>query len=101
MSLVGISATADDVVVTVGSQQAVDLVSRVLLDPGDVVLAESPSYVGALGAFSSAEAHVIHVAMDENGLIPAALREAIDACARAGQRVKFLYTIPNYQNPAG
>jgi DNA-binding transcriptional MocR family regulator len=101
MSLVGIAATADDVVVTVGSQQALDLVSRVLLDPGDVVLAESPSYVGALGSFASAEAVVRHVAMDSDGLVPAALREELDACRRAGQRVKFLYTIPNYQNPAG
>ncbi|HSP37532.1 MAG TPA: PLP-dependent aminotransferase family protein [Frankiaceae bacterium] len=101
MRLVGINATADDVVVTVGSQQALDLVSRVLLDPGDVVLAESPSYVGALGSFTSAEANIRHVAMDENGLIPAALREEIVACQAAGLRIKFLYTIPNYQNPAG
>ncbi len=101
MSLVGISAAADDVVVTVGSQQALDLVSRVLLDPGDVVLAESPSYVGALGSFASAEANVVHVAMDADGLIPEALRESIAACQRAGQRIKFLYTIPNFQNPAG
>jgi 2-aminoadipate transaminase len=101
MSMVGITASADDVVVTVGSQQALDLVSRVLLDPGDVVLAESPSYVGALGAFASAEAHVIHVAMDEDGLIPSALREALESCRRDGQQVKFLYVIPNYQNPAG
>jgi DNA-binding transcriptional MocR family regulator len=101
MSLVGIAATADDVVVTVGSQQALDLVSRVLLDPGDVVLAESPSYVGALGSFASAEAVVRHVAMDSDGLIPEALWEELEACRAAGQRVKFLYTIPNYQNPAG
>jgi 2-aminoadipate transaminase len=101
MSLVGISASADDVVVTVGSQQALDLVARVLLDPGDVVLAESPSYVGALGSFASAEAQVIHVAMDDDGLRPDALREALDRCRTKGQRVKFLYTIPNYQNPAG
>ncbi|MDQ1650465.1 MAG: 2-aminoadipate transaminase [Frankiaceae bacterium] len=101
MSLVGVAATADDVVVTVGSQQALDLVSRVLLDPGDVVLAESPSYVGALGSFASAEAVVRHVAMDSDGLIPEALWEELEACRAAGQRVKFLYTIPNYQNPAG
>jgi DNA-binding transcriptional MocR family regulator len=101
MSLVGIASSADDVVVTVGSQQALDLVARVLLDPGDVVLAESPSYVGALGSFASAEAHVVHVAMDEDGLVPEALRETLERCREAGQRVKFLYVIPNYQNPAG
>src|SRR4051794_13974575 len=101
MSLVGITGSADDVVVTVGSQQALDLVSRVLLDPGDVVLAESPSYVGALGSFASAEAQVRHVTTDEDGLVPDALRSALDDCRRHGQQVKFLYTIPNYQNPAG
>ena len=101
MTSVGITASPDDVVVTVGSQQALDLVSRVFLDPGDVVLAEAPSYVGALGTFQSAQAQVVHVAMDSDGIIPQALREAIDACGRAGQIIKFLYLIPNYHNPAG
>ena len=74
MALEGITgASADDVVVTVGSQQALDLISRVFLDPGDVVLAEGPSYVGALGTFAAAEAEVVHVPLDGDGLIPAAL----------------------------
>ena len=80
MSLVGITGSPDDVVVTVGSQQALDLVARVFLDPGDVVLAEAPSYVGALGTFASAQAEVLHVAMDDDGMIPEALREAIAYC---------------------
>jgi DNA-binding transcriptional MocR family regulator len=101
MALEGIRAAADDVVVTVGSQQALDLVARIFLDPGDVVLAESPSYVGALGTFSSAEANVRHVAMDDDGLIPEALREALEMLAREGRSAKFLYTVPNYHNPAG
>ena len=101
MTTVGITASPDDVVVTVGSQQALDLISRVFLDPGDVVLAEAPSYVGALGTFQSAQAEVVHIAMDSDGLIPQALREAIAACNRAGQTIKFLYVIPNYHNPAG
>jgi 2-aminoadipate transaminase len=105
MALSGIDAAAgaspDDVVVTVGGQQALDLVSRLFLDPGDVVLAEGPTYVGALGAFQSAQAHVVHVAMDDDGLIPAALEAAIADVARSGRRAKFLYTIPTYQNPAG
>lgn len=101
MSLVGITGSPDDVVVTVGSQQALDLISRTFLDPGDVVIAEAPSYVGALGTFASAQAEVLHVAMDEDGMIPAALRETIAYCTKAGKRVKFLYVIPNYQNPAG
>ncbi len=101
MATVGITGSPDDVVVTVGSQQALDLVSRVFLDPGDVVLAEAPSYVGALGTFQSAQAEVVHVAMDSDGMVPEALREAIAVCARERKRVKFLYLIPNYQNPAG
>ncbi|MEV6971093.1 PLP-dependent aminotransferase family protein [Hamadaea sp. NPDC051192] len=94
-------ASPDDVVVTIGGQQALDLVARLFLDPGDVVLAEGPTYVGALGAFQAAQARVTHVAMDDDGLIPAALEEAITATAAAGRRAKFLYTIPTYQNPAG
>ena len=105
MALSGIDASVgaspDDVVVTVGGQQALDLVSRVFLDPGDVVLAEGPSYVGALGVFQAAQADVVHVPMDDDGLIPAALAEALETVARAGKRAKFLYTVPNYHNPGG
>lgn len=101
MSLVGIRAHPDDVVVTTGSQQALDLVTRIFIDPGDVVLAEAPSYVGALGTFQSYQAEVVHVAMDDDGLVPEELRHALAACAATGKRVKFLYVIPNYHNPAG
>jgi 2-aminoadipate transaminase len=102
MALSGIhGASPDDVVVTVGGQQALDLLARLFLDPGDVVLAEGPTYVGALGVFQAAQAQVQHVAMDADGLIPAALEEAIAAVERSGRRAKFLYTIPTFQNPAG
>jgi DNA-binding transcriptional MocR family regulator len=102
MALSGINgASPDDVVVTVGGQQALDLLARLFLDPGDVVLAEGPTYVGALGVFQAAQARVQHVAMDADGLIPAAREEAIAAVERSGRRAKFLYTIPTFQNPAG
>jgi len=101
MSLEGIRAHPDEVVVTVGSQQALDLITRIFVDPGDVVLAEAPSYVGALGAFAAYQAEVVHVAMDESGIIPEALVAAIDRLAAAGRRVKFLYTVPSFHNPAG
>ncbi|MGI5162530.1 PLP-dependent aminotransferase family protein [Microbispora sp. CA-102843] len=101
MRMEGIEANADDVVVTVGSQQALDLITRIFIDPGDVVLAEGPSYVGALGTFSAYQAKVVHVAMDDQGLIPEALAQTIYALQAAGNRIKFLYTIPNFQNPAG
>jgi DNA-binding transcriptional MocR family regulator len=101
MALEGISASPDDVVVTVGSQQALDVVSRIFLDPGDVVIAEAPSYVGALGTFAQYQAEVVHVTMDDAGLVPAALQEAIAQVTSSGRRAKFLYTVPNYHNPAG
>ncbi len=97
----GIAAHPDDVTVTVGSQQALDLVTRIFIDPGDVILAEAPSYVGALGTFRSYEADVVHVEMDDDGLVPDRLREAISSVEAAGRRIKFLYTIPSYHNPAG
>ena len=101
MALEGIRAHPDDVIGTTGSQQALDLVSRIFIDPGDVVLVEAPSYVGALGTFHQYEAKVVHVAVDDNGLIPIALREAIVATRATGRKIKFLYLIPNYQNPSG
>lgn len=101
MRPVGIHAHPDDITVTVGSQQALDLVAKIFLDPGDVVLAEAPSYVTALGAFRSYQANVVHVAMDDDGLIPARLAEAIDAVRAEGRTIKFLYTIPSFHNPSG
>ena len=101
MALEGIRADPDDVVVTVGSQMALDLVTRILCDPGDVVLAEGPSYVGALGSFAAYQARVVHVAMDALGLVPELLREALRTLAARGVIPKFLYTIPNFHNPAG
>ncbi len=101
MALEGVSAVPDDVIVTVGSQQALDLMARVFLDPGDVVLAEGPSYVGALGTFTAYQADVVHVPMDDDGLIPEALRQTLESVRASGRRAKFLYTVPNFHNPAG
>lgn len=101
MALEGISASADDIVVTTGSQQALDLVTRIFIDPGDVVLAEAPSYVGALGVFAAYQAQVAHVTSDDDGLVPQALEERIVALKAAGKRIKFLYSVPTFHNPAG
>ena len=98
---VGVRAHPDDIIVTTGSQMALDLVTRVFCDPGDVVLVESPSYVGALGVFRAYQCDVRHVAMDENGLDPVALQQAIDDVRAAGKRIKVIYTIPSFHNPAG
>ncbi len=96
-----LDANPDDLVVTNGGQQALDLISRLFLNPGDIVLAEGPAYVGALGAFSAYQGHVVHIDMDEHGLIPEALDDTMAALQHAGRAAKFLYTVPNHQNPAG
>jgi len=96
-SLVGVHSHPDDIVVTAGSQMGLDLVTKIFCDPGDTVLVESPSYVGALGVFRSYQCNVVHVDMDENGLNPDALREAL----KSNKRVKMIYTIPSFHNPAG
>ncbi|MFF5205222.1 PLP-dependent aminotransferase family protein [Streptosporangium sp. NPDC000396] len=101
MRMEGIEANADDVVVTVGSQQALDLITRIFIDPGDVVLAEGPSYVGALGTFAAYQAKVVHIAVDDEGIVPESLAQTIYALQTAGSPIKFLYTIPTFQNPAG
>jgi len=101
MALVGIDADPEDVVVTVGSQQGLDLVTRIFCDPGDVVVCEAPSYVGALGVFRAYECEVVHAELDDGGLVPAALDQALRAAAARGARVKLVYTVPTYHNPAG
>ncbi len=101
MRLEGIEAHPDDVVVTTGSQQALDLVTRLFINPGDVVVAEAPSYVGALGVFRAYQADVVHVPLDQDGLVPEALEQTLTALSREGRRAKLLYTVPNFHNPAG
>lgn len=97
----GLRATPDNVVVTVGSQHGLDLVARLFLNAGDVVVAEGPTYVGALGVFAAAEAEVVHVPLDADGIQPDALEQALSRLAATGRRVKLLYLVPNFHNPAG
>ncbi len=85
-----------DILVTNGSQQVLDLIGKVFLNPGDVVLTENPTYLAAIQAFQTFEVTFVPVPTDANGLIPSALPELI-----AKHRPKFLYTIPNFQNPTG
>lgn len=83
------------VLITTGSQQALDLIAKVMIDPGSPVLVETPSYLGALQAFSLFEPEFVSIPTDEHGLIPAALTPELTAGAR------FLYALPNFQNPTG
>jgi DNA-binding transcriptional MocR family regulator len=101
MSLEGIKSDVDNIVVTTGSQHGLDLVSSLFLDPGDVVLAEGPSYVGALGVFRARQAHIEHVYTDNNGISPEALSATINRVKAAGKNIKFLYLVPNFANPSG
>jgi DNA-binding transcriptional MocR family regulator len=101
MALEGIKSDVDNIVVTTGSQHGLDLVSSLFLDPGDVVLAEGPSYVGALGVFRARQAHIEHVYTDDNGISPEALAQTIKRVQAAGKNIKFLYLVPNFANPSG
>jgi len=101
MGLEGIESNVDDIVITTGSQHGLDLVSSLFLDPGDVVLAEGPSYVGALGVFRARQAHIEHVYTDLEGISPEALNSTIERVQAAGKKLKFLYLVPNFANPSG
>ena len=92
----GIRARASDVLVVSGSQQGLDLVARVFIDPGDVVIVEEPTYIGALQSFRVAGAKIIGIPVDENGM-----RTDILASVLERERPKLIYTLPTYQNPSG
>ena len=100
----GIACTADDVMVTTGSQQALDLVAHTVLDPGDLVAVELPTYIGGSASFFARSAELGGVQQDDQGIVPESLRE-LALRLRSGQaprrRIKLLYTIPNFQNPSG
>jgi 2-aminoadipate transaminase len=92
---------AGELIVTTGGQQALDLVCRVLVDPGDAILAEGPTYPGAVPVFAASGADVHHVAVDAEGIRIDLLADAVDRLAGDGRAAKFLYVIPTFQNPAG
>jgi len=97
----GIAGTFEDVVITTGSQQGLDLVGRVLIDPGDVILVELPTYSGAIAAFHNLQGQFAGVPQDAEGIDLGALETAVAGITAAGQRAKFIYVTPNFQNPAG
>lgn len=91
----------DDILITTGSQQALDIVGRVLLDPGDVIIVELPSYLGGLQAFRAYQVEMIGVPQDDAGIDAAQLAEVLLRLRREGRRPKFLYAVPDFQNPSG
>jgi 2-aminoadipate transaminase len=101
MAAEGMEVDVDEVLVTTGGQQVIDLVCKTLLDPGDVVVAEAPTYPGAIPTFCSYQADVVQVTMDRDGMRVEDLESTLDQLERSGRRPKFIYTVPNFHNPAG
>jgi 2-aminoadipate transaminase len=101
MAAEGMKVDHEDVMVTTGGQQVIDLVTKTLIDPGDVVIAEGPTYPGAVPSFSSYQADVVQIETDDDGMQVERLPELLDRLEREGRRPKFVYTVPTFQNPAG
>src|SRR4051795_10610637 len=101
MAAEGSAVETDDIMITTGGQQVIDLVCRAFLDPGDVVVAEAPTYPGAVPCFNSYEADVVQIEMDEHGMKIDVLEATLTRLRQEGRRPKFIYTIPNFQNPGG
>ncbi|HEV2786086.1 MAG TPA: PLP-dependent aminotransferase family protein, partial [Solirubrobacteraceae bacterium] len=97
----GTPIDADDVLVTTGGQQVIDLVCKTLVDPGDIIIAEAPTYPGAVPTFCSYQAEVIQISLDEDGMRIDELEATLERLDCEGRRPKFIYTVPTFQNPAG
>lgn len=97
MAAEGVEADPEDVVVTSGAQQALDLLGKIFIDPGDLIAVEAPAYVGALTAFGAYEPRFLQLGLDADGMVVDRLEEALVR----GERPKFVYTVPNFDNPAG
>lgn len=93
----GVEADPEAVMVTAGAQQALDLVAKILIDPGDEIVIEAPSYVGALSAFNAYEPRYVQIDLDDDGMVVDQLEDALVK----GARPKFVYSVPNFHNPAG
>jgi 2-aminoadipate transaminase len=101
MGAEGMLPDPDDVIVTTGGQQAIDLVCKTLVDPGDVVICEAPTYPGAVPVFCSYQAETIQVDCDEDGMRIDQLEAILSKLDKEGKRPKFVYSVPSFQNPAG
>ena len=97
----GMAPDPEDILVTTGGQQAIDLVAKTLVDPGDIVICEAPTYPGAVPVFCSYEARTLQIEVDADGMRIDLLEETLDRLAGEGRRPKLIYTVPTFQNPAG
>ena len=96
-----IPSKTDETLVTTGSQQGLDLIGRVLIDPGDVILVELPTYTGAITAFSNVQAQLVGVRQGADGIDLDDLEAVVARLRASGRRIRFLYVVPNFQNPTG
>ena len=101
MAAEGMDPDPEDVIITTGGQQAIDLVTKTLVDPGDAVVCEAPTYPGAVPVFCSYEAETHQVEIDEHGMRLDRLTELLDRLGADGRKPKFIYSVPTFQNPAG
>ena len=97
----GLNIGPENIIITTGSQQALDIIGKIFLDHGDYVLCGLPSYLGGLNAFSVYGARLKGITLDENGMKPDELEETINRLRDLGKSIKFIYIIPDFQNPAG
>lgn len=96
-----LDAAPENIVITAGSQSAQDVATKVFCNPGDVVLVEDPTYVGALNTFEAYQVEVATIPMDGDGIVPEQLEARIADLQAEGKNIKFLYTIPSFNNPSG
>jgi DNA-binding transcriptional MocR family regulator len=101
MKLEGIETVEEDIITTTGGQQALDLLAKIFINPGDLVITESPAYTGALNSFKSYEAKIVDIPVDEKGMICSILEDKLKELAKKKIQVKFIYLVPNFSNPSG
>jgi 2-aminoadipate transaminase len=101
MAAEGTHVDPDEVLVTTGGQQVIDLMCKALIDPGDVIIAEAPTYPGAVPTFDAYQANVVQIEVDSDGMPIDELEATLDRLQDEGRRPKLIYTIPNFQNPGG
>jgi len=101
MAAEGTAVDPDEVIVTTGGQQVIDLMCKAFIDPGDTIVAEAPTYPGAVPTFDAYQAKVVQIEMDSDGMPIDELEATLDRLEGEGRRPKLIYTIPNFQNPGG
>lgn len=101
MKLEGLDVVEEDIIITTGGQQALDLLAKIFVNPGDTIITESPSYVGALNSFKSYEANIIGIPVDNDGMVTSILEEKLEELTKKKIKVKFIYIVPNFSNPSG